>query len=317
MTPHSTRRSWPLALGLGLGVVAGQVGMRAAYVTRLLISSVRQPLWRSPSALGMPTEAVTFPASDGVMLRGWLIRRANDDGQPAPAVVFVHGWPWNRQGNRAEATLLPDKTVDLLDPAQALHQAGFHVLLFDLRNHGASDSAPPVSFGVYEANDLVGAVELLRSRPEVDGERIGVLGFSMGANTALFGIPRCQPIRAAVAVQPVRARTFGMRFARSFLGPLGPALTRLALPLHEAFGAPPLDEIDPTAAASQLGNTAVLYIQGSGDPWGTLEDVEAMAAATPNARPVVVAPGDNRYDGYLYINQHRDVMVRFFQEHLA
>jgi hypothetical protein len=40
-----------------------------------------------------------------------------------------------------------------------------------------------------------------------------------------------------------------------------------------------------------------------------------MAAATPNARPVVVAPGENRYDGYLYLHQHPDVLVRFFQEH--
>jgi len=315
MAPQSSRSAWPFALGLGLGLAAGQLGIKAAYVTRLLITSTRQPLWRSPAALGLPVETVVFPASDGVTLRGWFIRRAEDDGTPAPAVVFVHGWPWNRLGNNAGATLLPDQTVDLLELARALHLSGMHVLLFDLRNHGASESAPPVSFGMYESNDLVGAVELLRSRPEVDGARIGVLGFSMGANTAIFGIPRCQPIRAAVAVQPVRATTFSARFSRSYLGPLGPALEKLALPLHEAFGAPPLAEIDPIPAAAKLGDTALLYIQGSGDPWGTLDDVEAMAAATPNARPVVVAPGENRYDGYLYLHQHPDVLVRFFQEH--
>lgn len=315
MAAQSSRSVWPFALGLGAGLAAGQIGIKAAYVTRLLISGLRQPIWRTPAALGLPVESVVFSASDGVTLRGWFIRRAGDDGSPAPAVVFVHGWPWNRQGNNARATLLPDQTVDLLEPARALHQAGMHVLLFDLRNHGASESAPPVSFGVYESNDLVGAVELLRGRPEVDGARIGVLGFSMGANTAIFGIPRCQPIRAAVAVQPVRPSTFSARFSRTFLGPLGPALSKLALPLHEACGAPPLAEIDPISAAAQLGDTALLYIQGSGDPWGTLEDVEAMAAATPNARPVVVAPGENRYDGYLYLHQHPDVLVRFFQEH--
>ena len=42
------------------------------------------------------------------MLRGWFMRSAGVPSSLAPAVVFVHGWPWNRLGNRAGSSLLPD-----------------------------------------------------------------------------------------------------------------------------------------------------------------------------------------------------------------
>src|SRR5215212_8301380 len=190
------------AVGLGLGIIAGRIGYPAASLTRLMISGARQPLWRSLASIGLSAEEVVFPSDDGVTLRGWFIHRAEDDGTPAPAIIFVHGWPWNRLGNLAGQSLLPDRVVDFLEPARALALAGFHVLLFDLRNHGQSDSAWPVSFGVLEARDFVGAVAMLRKRADVDRGRVGAIGYSMGGNTVLYGVPRCQPIRAAIAVQP-------------------------------------------------------------------------------------------------------------------
>ena len=58
------------------------------------------------------------------------------------------------------------------------------------------------------------------------------------------------------------------------------------------------------------------YVQGTGDPWGTMEDVEAMAAATPNALPVVRFPSAGRYEGYRYVNEAVDDVAAFFREHL-
>jgi dienelactone hydrolase len=316
MARSNIRRTLPFVLGLGLGLAAGRISYRAVHLTQLMILGRRRPPWRAPSEVGLAFEEVAFAASDGVGLRGWFIRRAGDDGRRAPAVVLVHGWPWCRSGNLAGTTLIPDRTVDFLGPARALHQAGLHVLLFDLRNHGTSDAAPPVTFGVHEARDFAGAVAFLRRRPEVDGAQIGALGYSMGANTLLYGIPESQPIRAAVAVQPVRIATFARNASRDLLGPLGPALLALAKPLHQAFGAPALATIDPTPMAERLGETAMLYIQGDGDPWGTLDDVRAIVARTPNTQPLVVAPSSDRYGGYLYVNNHPAEIVEFFRQYL-
>jgi fermentation-respiration switch protein FrsA (DUF1100 family) len=310
------RRRGEIALGLALGIAAGRIGYPAALLTRMMITGQRQPIWRTPADVGLAYEDVAFPSDDGVALRGWFVRGAAGDGARAPAVVFVHGWPWNRLGNRAGVSLLPDQNVDFLVLARALSQAGIHTLLFDLRNHGQSGAAWPVTFGVREARDFVGAVALLRKRSDVDRERIGAIGFSMGANTLLYGIPRCGTVRAAVAVQPTSPAVFAPRLARALLGPAGPTLAELAAPLHQAFGAPALASIDLPRAAGFLGATPLLYIQGSGDGWGTLEDVRSIAAATPGALPLVVAPSAERFGGYLYVEQHPEEIVGFFERYL-
>jgi hypothetical protein len=101
------------------------------------------------------------------------------------------------------------------------------------------------------------------------------------------------------------------------MGPAGETIAKLAEPLYRAFGAPSYAQIAPAQAAVHLGQTQMLYIQGSGDQWGTVADVRAIAAATPHARPLIVAPSDERFGGYQYVNEHLDEIVGFFQEHLA
>lgn len=310
------RRLAPFVIGLGIGTIVGPTAYRATEALRLMIFSIRQPLWRYPADLQLRAEDVVFPSQDGVTLRGWFIHRSDDDGTPAPVIVFIHGWPWNRCGNRAGATLLPDRTVDFLGPAAAFSRAGFHVLLFDLRNHGLSDTRIPVTFGINEAHDVIGAVTMLRKRQDVDGERIGLIGYSMGANAALRAAPECAPIRSIVAVQPTSAQVFAPNIARDVLGPAGPALIQMGGIIHRACGAPPFDAIAPAAWVHRLHNTDVLYIQGAGDRWGSLADVEAMAANTPRTRQVVVAPSSERYGGYLYVTEHVEAIIAFFRETL-
>lgn len=313
---HGFGRSLPAIAGCGLGVLAGALAMRAAVLTRLMLAGRRQAPWLPAEGEELTLEDVAFESADGVLLRGWFVRAHSAHGSPAPAVVFVHGWPWCRSGNRAGQTIIPDRSVDFWPAARALSGAGVHVLLFDLRNHGASGQALPVTFGLHEARDLVGAVAMLRSRAGVDGARIGLIGCSMGANTLLYGIPRCRPIRAAIAIQPVRLTTFAPNFARSMLGPIGPIAARMVDRLPRLLGGVALRSIDPVVVAPELTGTAMRYVQGSGDGWSTLADVEAIAAATPGAPPVVVAPSEERYGGYLYIEQQIDAIVAFFRQHL-
>jgi dienelactone hydrolase len=317
MVTASLRHALPLALGLAAGVLAGPTLVRTAHYTRLFLFGARQPLWRTPQDVGMPSEDVAFASADGVALRGWFVHRADSDSAPAPAIVLVHGWTWNRCGNRAGAVLfMDDRTIDFLALAQVLHRAGFHLLLFDLRNHGESAAAPPVTNGIHEARDFIGAMAFLRGRREVDGARIGALGFSMGANTVIFGARAAQPLRAAVLVQPVAVGTFLPRFLAHKLRPLAPLMRVLAGPLMRVFGGPPIAQIDPRRAVAQLGDTEVLFIQGEGDQWGVLEEVRQMVEGAPNARSLLVAPSNERYGGYTYVTDHPEEVVQFFREAL-
>ena len=209
-----------------------------------------------------------------------------------------------------------DINVDFLPAAKALHDAGISVLLFDLRWHGESgDGKGPMTYGPSEANDLVGAVNYLRTRPEVDGQRIGVIGTSMGGNISMYGAPDCQPIKAILAIQPTRLPVFNANFARTELGRFGPLITEpIDLLLYAAKRAPRPSKHNPGIPVRKLDNTLVKYVQGTGDQWGTMEVVEEFAKVTPKvANPVIQFPSKERYTGYLYISECVDEVVGVLQ----
>jgi pimeloyl-ACP methyl ester carboxylesterase len=287
--------------------------LRPMVLTRGMLAPPRMPLSRTPAEVGLAYEDVAFTASDGVGLRGWLLPHGG--AGKAPAVVFVHGWPWNRLGNTAGRQPFEDRDVDFLPAARALHDAGMNVLLFDLRNYGESDRKLPLTFGPWEARDYVAAVNFLRGRPEVDGERIGAIGASAGGNTVMYGTPDCQPVKALLAVQPTRLQSFNTRFALTELGRMGPPLLRPIDVLYRLWRAPRPSQHDPAVPARRLGETFVRYVQGTGDQWGTMEIVEEFAAATPRAE-LVRYPSEERYSGYQYLMRETAAVAAFFSEHL-
>jgi len=286
-------------------------------MTKLMVNARRAPLDRTPADFGLDYDDAAFPAADGVGIKGWFIP-SGVDGR-GPAVVFVHGWMWNRLGNVAHQTPVKDADVDFMPATQALHEAGFHVLLFDVRRHGESDPGRgPLSYGPVECRDYIGAVRYLRSRPEVDGQRIGAVGCSMGGNMIIMGTPECQPVKALLAIQPTRLAVFNANFMRGEIGPLGPAMVKPMELLYAATRTPRPAKHDPAVAARKLGNqTVVQYVQGTGDPWGTMEIVEDFAASTPRvAGPIIRFPSTGRYEGYRYISERVDDVVAFFEKHL-
>lgn len=286
-------------------------------LTRLMLFARRAPIDRTPAEVGLAYEDVAFKAGDGVGLKGWFI--PSDAEGPAPVIVFVHGWMWNRLGNVAGQVPVDDRDVDFLPAARALHDAGFHVLMYDVRKHGESEAGPGlVTFGPLEKRDFTGAVAYLRSRPDVDGQRIGSLGVSMGGTIALYGAPDCQPIKAILALQPAKVTTFNANFCRLEFGPAGPLIMMPPIELiYRAWRVTPPSKQDPGAPARLLDGTVVKYVQGTGDRYGTMEDVEAFAAGTPTVDgPVVRFPSTGRYDGYRYVSECRDEIADFFTRHV-
>src|SRR5262245_7784461 len=129
MPAFLSRRRAGLALGTTAAVAAAPHIRTIAGLLRAMVAPTRQPLRSTPAHVGLPYEAAFFTSYDGVPLRGWFIPRPDPDKRPAPAVLFLHGWPWNRLGNAASHPLapgVPNQSVDLLAPATALHRANFH-----------------------------------------------------------------------------------------------------------------------------------------------------------------------------------------------
>jgi dipeptidyl aminopeptidase/acylaminoacyl peptidase len=92
----------------------------------------------------------------------------------------------------------------MLRHADFLHNLGFNTLLFDFRNRGESEG-DAVTIGYYEQGEALAALNYLKTRPEVDPKRIGVLGASMGAAVAIMAAARSEGMRAAVADSPFKS----------------------------------------------------------------------------------------------------------------
>jgi dipeptidyl aminopeptidase/acylaminoacyl peptidase len=134
----------------------------------------------------MPSyEDVSFPAhgDPDVRISGWWIGGAAGD---SPTVIVVHGL----NGCKRSPTVLL--------PAGMLYHLGYSVLLIDLRNEGDSTVTDGrFAGGVLEYRDVLGAWDWVRSVRGVPASRIGLLGMSMGAASALIAMGQ-EPGVAAV-----------------------------------------------------------------------------------------------------------------------
>ena len=121
---------------------------------------------------------VTFPSRDGLTLFGRFV-----PGKNHATIILLHG--------------LGGTSNDMLLHAEVLAQAGYGILLMDLRAHGSSDGDTS-TYGLREADDVAGAIDYLLTRVDVNGQKIGALGISLGAQAALRGALKSEHIRALV-----------------------------------------------------------------------------------------------------------------------
>ena len=137
----------------------------------------------TPADRGLVYEDVTFPTQDGLNLSGWYLPSDNE-----AVIILLHGIASNR--------------LMMLDLAEVIANHGYGVLFFDLRAHGDSEG-DVYPFGGPEAEDVRAAVTYLQdNRSDIDPERIGIAGWSLGAQTAIMGAYAVPDIKVIVADGP-------------------------------------------------------------------------------------------------------------------
>jgi dienelactone hydrolase len=73
-----------------------------------------------------------------------------------------------------------------------------------------------IDYGGYEVDDVMSAVEFLKTLPHVDQDRLGMMGWSHGGYITLLSVMRdTTPIKAAAAIVPVT----NLIFRLSYKGP--------------------------------------------------------------------------------------------------
>lgn len=124
---------------------------------------------------------VRFKASDGLEIPGplWIPHQASAD-TPAPALVYVHGGPGGQTRRGYNSTI------------QYLVNQGY--VVFGINNRGSSGygktffAADDQKHGKEPLQDCVDAKAYLASLPEVDKERIGIMGGSYGGYMTLAAL---------------------------------------------------------------------------------------------------------------------------------
>ena len=119
---------WTLPIGAAsiLVLLAAYLGIGLFVADRLSAPDRSAPpeAPRAPGSVGLPYREVGFESTDGVPLAAWWLPPSVDG--PQRAAVLVHGWGGSRSDDYIQET------------APLYEEAGYGVLMIDLRGHGES-----------------------------------------------------------------------------------------------------------------------------------------------------------------------------------
>lgn len=256
-----------------------------------------------PSQFGVKFENVQFEAEDGVMLRGWFVP-ASAGAADGMTVIVCHGLG----ANKSDFTAL----------AAYLSGAGFHVLLFDFRAHGESGGSR-TSFGFLEKKDLLAAIKFLEGREEVDKEKIGIYGFSMGAATAILTASETRTIKAVVSDSAfITLKDQGIRLLTSAYGkPFKILIHPLMWAYRFYFAANPGD-VSPEKYVNKLSPRPILIIGGERDEQMPASDAERLYTVAGEPKELWIVPGA-QHGGTFYASgkDYFERVGEFFNRHLV
>ncbi|MCC7208410.1 MAG: alpha/beta hydrolase [Anaerolineae bacterium] len=272
---------------------ANQIG------ARVLIRRRKPDPADPPSNYGLAYQDVQFKARDGTPLAGWWIPAT---GEPRGTLIVCHGLSGSMDRDTRHAP--------------GLHRAGFNVLMFDFRGHGRSGGRW-VTFGMFEIDDVLGAVDFLWAAYGV--KRPGVFGFSMGAATALiaaaaapdkFGPLACDS--AFVLLKNTLARWL-LRFGVPYL--FGWQYIAWTLFAVTTVTRGRIDQVDPILWTPHVASP-VLFIHGGADRLVPPREVQAMieAAAGPVERWEVPGAG-HRGACEVMPDEYERRVVAWFAQH--
>jgi len=273
----------------------------------LALDIIRHPLEerpkmeQDPGDYGLEFKGVTTQTEDGLTLYGWYI-----PGENGAAVMIQHGSPGGRQDGLNEAALL--------------NEAGYSVLLGSFRAHDECDGEL-ISFGYYEQEDIKAWHHYLLGRDDVDSERIGLFGESMGGGTSII-YAAGNPGVAAVATGSAFALTQEVvekfiEYETDLPPAVIPVLAKFILFWAEQAADFSSQELDTESVIDQISPVPVLIIHGGSDekigPAVGRQLYEA--AAEPKELVWIEEAGHVNFEEY-QPELYRDALVDFFNEYL-
>lgn len=256
-----------------LVIVAGGVLLARSRAMALIHPARRLPQ-ETPSLYGIETwENMTFESADGLRLVGWFIPPMPEaDGA---TLIFVHGFGSNRAGLLAQAAMLHE-------------QRGYGALLFDLRNHGESEGTV-TTMGLYEVRDVQGAFDYLLTRPDVNENKIALVGESLGAATVILAAAEMPQVRAVIAQAAYASLEDNIEEGVRRLAGLPPfPFAPLVIGFAQAEAGGNISQVRPIDDIASIAPRPILLLHGSEDALIAPENSERLyeAAGEPKQRYV-------------------------------
>lgn len=258
-----------------------------------LVAPANRPVGNPPPQLHATD--VEFSSASGTTIHGWFVA-----GEPGKgAVVLMHGVHADR------TTLVPR--------AEFLSRAGYAVLLFDFQGHGESPGRR-ITFGYLESRDASAAIDLIQHK--LPGEKIGVIGISMGAAAALLANP---PLPASALVlessYPTIYQATEDRMVLRF-GWLGKLATPLLIcQLKPRLGISPA-ELAPLESAKRI-SAPKFFIAGTADLNTTINESRALFAAAAEPKQAWWIDGAGHVDLHAFAgSEYEKRVLAFLAVHL-
>jgi dipeptidyl aminopeptidase/acylaminoacyl peptidase len=139
-------------------------------------------------------------SSDGLPVRGMLIRPNNPGNRKWPAIIFNRGGTgdYGRIGNYGVPCSQEHEQCLEVVSLYLLAKAGFVIIASDYRFHGPT--AKRDEWGGADVNDVLNLVPTLKSMDFVDPERLYMLGLSRGGTMTYIALKRGAPVKAAAVI---------------------------------------------------------------------------------------------------------------------
>jgi len=240
-------------------------------------------------------ETIRLESESGVTIVGWHLRSLEQRG----VVVLAHPY----RGSR----------LAMLNRARLLYNAGYSIVMFDLRAHGET-GGDRTTIGHLERLDVQASVKYARQHhPQ---EPLGIVGFSMGGAATLLA--QIQDVDAMVleAVYPsIRAAICNRVKTKVGVFAWLPG-ELLMLQLRPRMGVTEYDmrPIDQIATV----DCPVLMISGRDDPSTTAQDTTDLFAAAKDPKQLWMIEGAEHEDLYDFVpHEYEPRVLEFFREHLA
>jgi pimeloyl-ACP methyl ester carboxylesterase len=214
--------------------------------SNMILRQKKEPLDAHPKTFGLDYETWNVQTEDGIAVEGWFVPAKKRTNR---TLHILHGWGANKSNMLESTVFLADR---------------YNLAYFDFRNHGRS-GGNETSLGLLEMRDFKASVRYLKTEKKSSAEKLGVLGFSMGAVVAIAGSAKMPEIEAVAAESPFASyEKTATRYAKKFFGaphwvmPLTFFCTRLRLGFDPEEGS-------AIRYVARIAPRPILIIQGGAD----------------------------------------------------